>query len=322
MKNLKLWSIAMIIAVGLTQCKKEEETAPKPSGSGSTTSNINNFFVNNAVAKQIFTIDASQYQTVTGTKGTRVIFYPNSFKDALGNTVSGNVRIELREIYSKADMIKSKAPTISGGNLLISGGEIFMEAFQGTQKLSLTGPNTAFVFMPTDNTNNGTSPYMLEFYSDQEFLTDSLDWDNSIDSSTVNVVVDSSGTFGGSTYYYFPINSLNWINCDYFYSSPGPFTTATVNLSGQFTSSNTTVFLSFNGMNSAASLYQGTSNQIFSAWYSLPIGLNVTIVAISEIGGQYYSSFTPATLTSGFNVNITLNATTLAQINTDLSNLP
>ncbi len=321
MKKLKLLLLAIIIVIGLTQCKKENETAPSPASTGST-SNISSFFTQNAVAKQIFTIDAGQYQSITGTKGTKVAFSPNSFKDAAGNTVTGSVRIELREIYSKADMIKSKAPTISGGQLLISGGEIFMQAFQGSQELSLASSNSVYVMMPTDNTNNGTSPYMQEFYSDSEFLGDSLDWDSSIDSSTVNVVVDSSG-MGGGTYYYFPINSLNWINCDYFYASPGPFTSVFVNTSGSFNSTNTTVFLSFNGINAAAYLSQTTTNnQLFSAWYNLPIGMNVTIVAISEISGQYYSSFTPATLTSGFNPTITLNATTLAQINTDLSNLP
>lgn len=55
---------------------------------------------------------------------------------------------------------------------------------------------------------------------------------------------------------------------------------------------------------------------------SFPQGLNVHIVAISNINGQLYSSFTPATLTANFSTNVTLTTTTLAQINANVNSLP
>ncbi len=45
----------------------------------------------------------------------------------------------------------------------------------------------------------------------------------------------------------------------------------------------------------------------------MPIGLNITVVAVSDINGTYYSSFTNTMVIQGLNLPITLQPTTLAQ---------
>ncbi len=324
MKNLakSMLVVAAAVTVTIFGCKKEENITPTPNSTSGNSLTIASFLTKKEAPKQTFTIDANQNQRIKGTKGTIIDFSANSFKTQSGQAVSGNVTIELREMYSKSDMIFSKAPTMSNHSMLISGGELYLQAFQNGTPLQLSSSDKVNAKFPLQN---NVAP-MREFYNYSSFedRQEPTDWYSSDYDSTatdsVFVITDSSDF---QEYYSFYLDGMNWINCDYFYNSPGPFTDITVNVGTQFNYTNCVVYVSFDGMNSMASLYDSGVNHTYSYGYpSIPEGLGVHLVAVANINGQYYSAIVPATLSANFSTNITLTPTTETQITTAIGQLP
>lgn len=212
-------------------------------------------------------------------------------------------------------MILSNAPTTSGGKPLVSGGEVYFSAKQNNQKLKLAPAGYVYASVPT---GNNPSYQMREFYSSSLSATD--DWDSTTTPSPINVMADTSSS---KNYYSFQVDSTSWINCDYFYSGTGPTSSILANVGSSYDTSNCFVFVSFDGLNSAAHCYAYV-NHMYSpgSYYTLPIGMSVTFVAISEKNGQYYSCFKPSVITANHNESLTLTATSLSQIKQDLTNLP
>ena len=162
MKSINLMSILLtgLVILGLISCKKTETVDPmyySNNTTGPVTSTIQSFFESQKEESQLFTINASQYQFISGEKGMQFYFNPNSFKDVNGHIVQGDVEIELIEILSKSEMIKSNKPTNYIGdpndptddNLLVSGGEFYLNATKNGQQLALNQP--IYTRIPTDN---------------------------------------------------------------------------------------------------------------------------------------------------------------------------
>lgn len=310
--------VSALATVTILSCKKENSVIPETPVSEQAT--LSTLFAEKVAPKQTFTINANQYQKITGAKGTILKIQPGSFKTMSGQTVTGNVTIELREIYSKSDMIFSKAPTMSNNQILISGGELFLEAYQNGAELVLSSTNSIAVMVPT--TNPGP---MQEFYSNQDFDADGgLNWELADSSYTdsIDVIEDSVNNFE-YPYYYFNLDGMNWINCDYFWENPGPFTDVDVNVGSEFNGNNCTIYISFDGQNSVVSLFDYDLNNVFDYGYdSFPQGSNVHIIAVGSVNGQYYSSIVPATLGANFSTALTLTQTTLSQLTADINALP
>lgn len=312
MKMKQLWVMgAVAVSVAMVSCKKDQAPITYPTPSGNTSS-LGSFLDAQAPQMQFFTLNASTGGVVTGQNGTILNVAPNSFMIPGGSVVSGNVTIQMKEVLSKEDMLFSgKMPVASNGQMLISGGEIFLKAFQGSTELQLVPNAQVFLSVPS----SAPSGSMMEFYSDD---TDTSSW-NLTDSTNLTTTWDSTSN---NAYYYFQIDSMNWINCDYFMSS-GPLTGVEAEVGPDYDPSNCVLFISFDGINSITSLYN-YSNHVYStgSYYQLPIGMNVTFIAISEINGNYYSAFQSATIGVNHHEMLTLSATTHAQILTDISNLP
>jgi len=326
MKNLlPIITITFLtILLTLFSCKKDKEkvvpavnnttstATPTPTPTTST-SNLNNFFKQNVLdATQTFTIDASLGQTITGDQGTSIFIPANSFQNNSNNIVSGNITIELIEIQTQADMIWLNKTTTSNGQLLVSGGELSIKAFQNGEQLTLSSAGSVSIQMPTNN------PVNMSLFSGSEDSTGFVNWTP----TGTNVPLDTTGGFtftiqSGT----FSNDSLGWINCDYFYNQSN-LTTLTVILPPNHDESNTSIWLFFNSIYAAApALWDYTYNNFQSYQNSLPIGEQITIVAVSEVNGQMYSSFTPITLTANQSETISLTQTTATAFQTDLNNL-
>ncbi|MBL4705308.1 MAG: hypothetical protein JKY54_12355, partial [Flavobacteriales bacterium] len=249
-----IFKISALLAATIlvvSSCKKEEPVITPNTPGSSGTSNLSSLFDDNvANATQSFTINTSIWNQVTGAQGTRVYIPAGSFQDASGNAVTGTVEIRMVEILDLTDVILMNKPTVSGGQLLTTGGELKVNAYQGGNVLGLTpGANITFM-VPTaapDNNMNlflGTPGTQL----DVEWVpADSL---GVLDS--VAVIGDTTGAGGWTDYYYFDItgDSLGWINCDYFYADPSPKTTVSVVPNGAHDETNTTVYIHISSINS------------------------------------------------------------------------
>jgi hypothetical protein len=159
---------------------------------------------------------------------------------------------------------------------------------------------------------NGVDPNMDIFYGDGD--SDTVVWNQS----------DSSLIWGQGNEYSAYFDSINWINLDYFMYQGGDQTTVQVEVPQGFNNQNCALFISFDGLNSLATLYNASENVFTTApYYTLPVGMDVHFVALSFINNEPHVAIVAAQLTSNhYEVIQQLTQTTTGQLDIDLSNLP
>lgn len=121
--------------------------------------------------------------------------------------------------------------------------------------------------------------------------------------------------------YDFDFGSLGWINCDFLYLPTGNTSGLDVITPNDFTGANTEIYLHFSSVNAVADMNYSGSNLFETQYNGIPVGMQLTIVAISELNGTYYSSFTPITMTANHSETITMTATTIVDIQNAINNL-
>lgn len=295
--------VALFMSFLIVGCKEDV-----PVGPTLPYNDLSAFFDTQKPVEQSFSIDPTTTQTVTGTKGTKITFNANSFVDAQGNAVTGQVDFKMKEIYSKGDMIWAERMTIaSNGKLLESGGEFSLKATSGGQEVFLNQNYRMEVPISSATSN----PNAMDLFVAQE-------------SDSTWTPVDSSGWVGvdsiANTYNVY-FDSLSWINCDYFYGSTQGLTQVNVEprVAG-VTLTDVSVFLVFNNINAVTSMWSNSTSGVFSI-SGMPIGESVTIVAIGMDGTQFYMGTLSTTLNNSSTIAMPLTPTTEAQIITTISNL-
>jgi hypothetical protein len=90
---------------------------------------LNNFFAQNREkAKQYFSFQGNEGAFLEGAKGTVLQIPPNSFVNQNNEVVEGLINFALIESYSYNDMLTQNLSTKSGGELLETGGMVYLEA--------------------------------------------------------------------------------------------------------------------------------------------------------------------------------------------------
>jgi hypothetical protein len=103
---------------------------------------------------QKFQINAELDNSITGKNGTLVFVPKNSFIDADGELVTGKVDIELIEVLSVADFVKTNLQTVSNGLLLQSEGMLYMDAKSDGQQITLATGKKIQIELPSVNNSN------------------------------------------------------------------------------------------------------------------------------------------------------------------------
>lgn len=147
LKKLVKTSIALFaIAFTIQSCKKDTTTVVAPPETFTT---IKDFYKKNGVQSENFTINAATGGSFTTNKGTIIRIPANAFVNNMGSVITGNVNIEFKDIYTKADMLLSDKPTItSWGTPLKSAGEFFILAKANGIAVGLNGVNPIQVVQP------------------------------------------------------------------------------------------------------------------------------------------------------------------------------
>jgi hypothetical protein len=249
---------------------------------------------------QVFTVNADDFNTIQGDEGTVVYFWPQSLVDANGQTVTGNVDIELIEVYGKGQMLVSDVPTnglLSSGEIaqLVSGGEFYVNASQNGEDLDLSHPY--MVNAPTDNTAG--PDFEMELFKIEEDGPDGkpawtevgVDPDTGEPNAEQNLEIikgDGDGS-GNSTAYSFLNQEFGWSNIDRWYSDPRPKTTIHVSVPDGWDDTNCGVYLAYTGENTLARFDTYDANsELFSEHYGLiPIGLEVSVIFMTESEGEW-----------------------------------
>ncbi|MEZ4755751.1 MAG: hypothetical protein R2817_02865 [Flavobacteriales bacterium] len=302
--------VRIIIATTLTAalvvgCKKEEDVPSTPNVPGAPATNAMLALFDQHVeeATQQFTVNAATGGYVSGADGVTFFFPPNAFRTAAGAAVAGSVQVELVEALTVGDMLWLNKRTVGNDNgqlrPLVSGGQYFLNVTQGGQQLHLAD-NAGFVNVPAPN---GVDPNM-------QLFSGTVDGNGVI---TWDPFGNTTGLQGDSLGYNFPNDSLGWVNCDYFMSG-SPLTGIEVICPDGHTGANTLVWLVFPDQNSLTGLgSSGTNVFTTGAYYQLPVGLNVQVVALSNAGGTYSWATLSTTVTMGMSVSLTFEPTTLEE---------
>jgi hypothetical protein len=297
MKAIKsLFATGIIVSLTLLACQKDDPTviALPPILNPTPTSIIGDFFKDNLEdATQTFSVDPNSY-SITGDKGTVITFSSNTFTYANGNAVAGNFTIELIEAQHKREMLLLNKQTVTtDGQLLVSGGIVYVNATQNGQQLSINDSNPVQASIPSNDF------IAMDYFIGGDDANGDFGW-NLSDDNTVTTNTNNVDTgFGGFFIFDFEIDSMGWINCDYFYSSGDPLTDVEVDLPEEYNGSNTMVFVYYSDINSVANMNDADEDGTFNLGYSYetPIGMDVSFIVVSEIDGSYYYAIVSSTIT-------------------------
>ncbi|MBX2829091.1 MAG: hypothetical protein KTR22_13075 [Flavobacteriaceae bacterium] len=246
---------------------------------------------------QTFTVDADFGGTVVGNQGTNIVFGPNAFVDGDGSPITGNVTIQLLEVYGKGDMALKRIATNgknSDGDIetLISGGEFFVRADKNGQEVFPA--NNFQVFVPSETFD----PDMRLFSA--EGGCDTLDcevvWEEDEEQVMQGEGMGPDGTY--VTGYAGFREEFGWTNLDKWYSFVGPKTLIYVDAPEGYDETNCSVFLSYDGEPGLALLDIYDDNQgLFTEHYGqIPVGLEVHIIFMSKQNGNYVYAIQSATI--------------------------
>lgn len=303
MKNT-LWSlllIASIVAITVSACRKtpgpksNDPFVPLDSigtggtgNSGSSGQSVAKLFEMLKTPPQIITVPAGVEQTVYANKGTELNFHPNSFKDAYGNVItSGDVQVSIVEMYQTGAMISNRASTTAEGELLESGGQIYISATMGGQEVFANSYGVGFA-----QPDSAVAPMSI-FVGAPSTADTTVTWTVADTSkpgrtSTATTTTGAPGvpTTYRSRYIFDSCTTFGWINCDRFRSYTGTKTNVKITMpDSTYDKVNTTVFFTFPEINGVtqATEFDKTKMQfsLRQPSYQVPVDMNIKVVVMS-----------------------------------------
>jgi hypothetical protein len=136
---------------------------------------ITTFYYQIQKPAQEFLINAAKGGEIICKEGTKITVPPAAFVDGNGNTIGGNISINVTEYYKYSDMIAANLTTTSNGEQLVTGGMIKLTALQNNQEVQVRNDKALNLAMPTKNYD----PEM------QLFLADDAPWNKQKGNTTL-----------------------------------------------------------------------------------------------------------------------------------------
>jgi hypothetical protein len=288
MKTHKLSSIVVIIFAFFSVC-----CTPKYSS-------VEQFHTQNGVPLQTFTINSGTGGNFTTPQGTKVTVPANAFISNEGNLVTGNVKIEFKDIYKKSDMLLTDISTAYiDGKPIKSGGMFFIKAINNNNPVNIAPNKKIIIEQPLQEVapDSNMKPMILVKKERSGWSTNTTD---QLQISATSYIFslyqfsspNSSGTWGNSD------------NPNFFGGSITTLTLLPLDAPAEYTPD---MFLVFKNINCMVHVYNNGTN--FTYNYA-PLGFECTAVAIGVKNGILYSSFKPITITENLTVEFSLMPTT------------
>lgn len=324
--NLSIISGLLISSITLTSCNQEPAPFPLPNSIPSLDQYLND-------SQQFFTVDGNLGGKITGTKGTVLVFPPEAFFNPISEQiVSGDVNIQLVEIYSKSDMIKNNQSTSTGYKPFSSLGQISVRAFQDGQELVA---NKYFhIYYPYSGTDK---------YNVQPWIGNSLFWyggsgnceilpgHHSLPTNSAKCILPTVVNPNGVNSYRASMNYLGWVGCgtwemessnDAAYSTFLIDTTLNINQ----TKSLTRLFIIFHDYNSVIKFDYypspfNTGPSQFNSTEEIPYQSNISILVLHSNSQRFYmGTESISSIPSDTTFYIPMQETSLAEIKSTIEN--
>lgn len=258
--------------------------------------------------------------TFTSPKGVVIKVNGTSLRKN-GNPVTGAVDIKYIEVFDGGKMLTTDKttmglnPTTGQMEIIISGGEFFVEAKQAGIMLTTTSP--ILLQIPGALTGGINSNMRLWTGQLPTPASNMLGWIlNDVNPAVGNngVVVNQgpTGTTGGS--YSASLPGFGWTNVDRFYNDPRPRTLLLATVPAGYDPSNCAIYLHYDGLGNSLAKFDKylTATQQFSEHYGqIPIGLVCHAIFVTEDNGQYRYAIKAFTVQANDIYNFTLAETVL-----------
>jgi outer membrane protein assembly factor BamB len=293
--NIKTFLVGagLLALSAVISCKKDATTAPStntnPTSPTGPTSLLA-FHNANRVPVQSFTINNSTGATIKGANGGKYFIPAHFFVNSANQAISGNITVNLKEIFTPANMILSNMPTMAGNRGLLSDGEFNITANQNNQPLKAAVGAMFAAHLPLKADSAVDSINVWNFNNNT--------WANSFGSYAYSIGPDSICINS---------DSINWLNGDYFYPNSA-FYQLNINAPNAPNITQTCIYVYVNGHRAIwqSSFVSGTE---FQTPTDIPAGAPLTIIGLCTASdGTLYSFFYPYT-NPGSNDNITVNFT-------------
>ena len=218
-----------------------------------------------------------------------------------GDSIAYPFTVKLVELYTPKDMIYWQMPTIAGGSLLATDGEIRVRAVKDGQDLVLR----PYCFYQTMMPNSSPATDMNKFYGVDNGTF--VDW--TADIAGLGVTTTVAPTFSTDAYGYIgEIPLLGWLNCGKIAGSGGSAITFS---SDTDVLTNVGIFVYFPSTKTVMQVYNTVSGAI-------PSGSNVKIILMGmKSPGDMYYQYIETTIGGATDFDVELTSISDA----DLTNL-
>lgn len=300
-------SIVAIATVLVVSCSKKRIQNPTLNEYDAT--NTNSYLDSKQEEEQEFIIDSAGSCPLVGKLGTKICSGKPCLMMPNGDTIGYPFTIKLVELYKPKHMIYYRMPTIAGGNILETDGEIRLRAFKGTTELLLK-PGACYAQIEMPNAAPKNNMRVFYGYASSSPFVDFTDNPTTAGAATTSLPpVFSVTSYGYSN----TIGKLGWINC-----GKNAATTPSSVLTFSSTVDDLTNVPIFVYLPSTKTVMQAsnfTTNPI-------PNGMTAKIIAIAkDASGNLYSFDQTITVSSNQQIDITMAQTTDGALTTLLDGL-
>ncbi|MEO6188984.1 MAG: hypothetical protein ABIO44_00065 [Saprospiraceae bacterium] len=269
-----------------------------------------------------FEFDASKGKVYTFSDNSRITFEPNSF--VLNGSLIGSkiVKVVVKKILHKNEMLANGTTTNSDDKILESAGMFYIQAFYGDKELELASGSKYKIQIPTNKT---TSSKMEMFYGKETDF--GVNWTEADDNSNVqNNVFRSEWKVDSLQGYAIGIQCfperLHWVNCDYFIENPSinstkPCLEPDIAPNGDVI--DITAYCVFKHLNIVLSPCCSMDKAI--CFHPLPVGEEVIYILIGKGKTNYYLGHFDKKIEIDEITKIKCEVTTLDEIKTYLAKL-
>jgi len=311
-KNVKPEFISYEITISGAEAVIEKEVII----SAKKFADIDEYFVKNV---QTFNINPVKETTIRGVKGTEIIFPAYAFLCADGSEPGAKIRIELQEFYSRADLLKANLHTMSGSNILETGGTVHIAAFCGKEEAQLMDGAEISLAFPYKEFKNGmqtfngfTEDNNLDWVassneSEAPVSEEDLYFDPEIEqyySNIGDVFFQVNKNEAGLDNYLLSSGSLGWINCDRFYDDA---TEKMEIIASVDTALHPSVRLVFKNIRAVMSGYVDENGNV--RFEGIPKGSEVSLVAFSIVDNKPFMAIKNIVVNSNSEEKIILTET-------------
>jgi len=319
-------ALGIMVLASLASCIKDNDEVLEPQPDGVALEARFNDNRENAVEE--FILDAETGGIIIGEQGTQVTFQPNSF-GLNGTPVTGNVTVQLLEIYDKASMLLKDKSTLGmrdngDKEALKSAGEFHISALQGDVQMELL-EMAGVQSRPVDfaDLEGGMQIFRGDDDTDGDWVEADEDGDGEKDDAQIR---DAQGADGAFATYNYDIGDFGWTNLDKWYNYAGAKTEIFIDVPAEFNQDNCAVYLSYDGEPTTLARMDvyNTDLEMFTEHYGLiPVGLEVHIIMVAEIDGQLNYAIQGTTIVEDhIEVITSLSPITQAALETLINDLP